>query len=220
MPALNEERNLEAAVCMVQQVVPPFFDDYEILIFNDGSTDRTGEIADRLAASDPRIRVTHHARPKNLGGVYKAGVQLATKRYVIMLPGDNENGSETVTRIFELAGEADIIVPFVANTEVRPLKRRILSRAFVLLTNLVSGCRLRYYNGTVLHKTEIIKRCPIRTDGFGYQAEALVTLIRAGHTYREVGVELARRPEGASKALRLDNVLKVGRFLTSLAVNR
>lgn len=220
MPALNEEQNLEAAVRMAQQVVPPFFDDYEILIFNDGSTDKTGAIADRLAASDPRIKVTHHATPKNLGGVYKAGVQQATKQFVIMIPGDNENGSETVTRIFELAGEADIIVPFVANTEVRPFKRRVISRAFVMLTNLVSGCHLRYYNGTVLHKTAIIRECRIQTDGFGYQAEALVKLIRQGRTYREVGVDLARRPEGASKALRLDNLIKVGRFLSSLAFNR
>ena len=79
VPALNEEKNLEATIESVRQIVPRFFPDWEILIFDDGSTDTTGKIADRLAVGDTRIRVTHHASPRNLGGCYREGVRQSKK---------------------------------------------------------------------------------------------------------------------------------------------
>ncbi|MCB9254687.1 MAG: glycosyltransferase family 2 protein [Bdellovibrionaceae bacterium] len=220
MPALNEERNLEAAVRNAVNLLTPYTSDWEILIFNDGSSDATGEIADRLAATMPKVFAIHHATSKNLGGVYRAGIQRAQKEFLIMLPGDNENGSETARRILDRAGEADIIVPYVVNTEVRPWARRYLSSAFVALINLLSGCRLRYYNGTVLHKTERLRSLNFETNGFGYQAEILVALIRSGCSYLEVGVELAQREKSRSSALRLRNFLQVAKFLTLLFFQR
>ncbi|MEZ4751407.1 MAG: glycosyltransferase family 2 protein [Bdellovibrionota bacterium] len=220
MPALNEERNLEAAVHNAVNLLTPYTSDWEILVFNDGSTDSTGEIADRLAATLPNVFAIHHRSSLNLGGVYRAGVARAKKDYLIMLPGDNENGSETARRILDRAGEADIIVPFVVNTEVRPWARRKLSSAFVALINLLSGCHLRYYNGTVLHRTERLKSLNFKTNGFGYQAEILVSAIRNGCSYVEVGVELAHREKSRSSALKLRNFIQVAKFLTLLFVQR
>ncbi|MCB0403442.1 MAG: glycosyltransferase family 2 protein [Bdellovibrionales bacterium] len=220
MPALNEERNLETAVENAVNLLTPYTSDWEILIFNDGSTDRTGEIADRLAASLPNVFAIHHERSLNLGGVYRAGIARAKKEYLIMLPGDNENGSDTVRRILDRAGEAEIIVPYVVNTGVRPWGRRTLSAAFVALINLLSGCQLRYYNGTVLHKTDRLRSVDFKTNGFGYQAEILVALIRSGSTYLEVGVELAQREKLGSSALRLRNFIQVAKFLTLLFMQR
>ena len=218
MPALNEEENIEVAITTTRKVVEKYFSDWEILIFNDGSQDKTGEIAEKLVLKDPtHIKIFHHQTSKNLGGVYKEGIKKASKTYLIMIPGDNENGDEkALGAIFEKAGHADIIIPYITNPEVRPLKRRAISKAFVILTNLVSGCRLHYYNGTVLHKTKKIRQCEIQTNGFGYSAEALVKLIRQGCSYFEVGVELAKRPKGHSKALKWDNIIAVARFLSGI----
>lgn len=221
MPALNEEANLEAAVENAVNLLTPYTSDWEILVFNDGSTDSTGEIAERLAAGNPKISAIHHSTPRNLGGVYKAGVARATKEYLLMLPGDNENGSETARRILDRAGVADIIVPYVVNTKVRAFGRRTLSLLFVKLINLLSGCRLKYYNGTVLHRTANLKSLPFKTNGFGYQAEILVSLIRSGCSYEEVGVELAPRESASrSSALGLNNLLQVAKFLTLLLLSR
>lgn len=216
VPALNEELNLEATIKNIQETVPQYFSDWEILIFNDGSSDATGKIADRLSKQESRIRVTHHESPKNLGGCYKSGIQKATKEYLIMIPGDNECGPEVMTKIFALAGTAEMIVPFTANMQVRPLGRQLLSHLFVKLVNQISQQRLRYYNGAVLHRTELLKPLAIATDGFGYQAEILVKLLRRGHSYREVGTEITYRSLGKSKAIQLTSLLKVGSFLCQL----
>lgn len=209
VPALNEENNIEPTVRTVEGTVRKYFSDWEILIFNDGSRDRTGELAESLAKENPKLKVFHHDSPKNLGGCYKRGVQLASKEYVIMVPGDNEIGADVMQKIFELTGSADIIIPYTANLEVRPLGRIIISRAYVHLMNLISGFRLCYYNGAVLHKTELVKSCNIQTDSFAYQAEALVKLLRKGYSYKEIGIQITYRSQGKSKALSFKNIWTV-----------
>lgn len=217
MPALNEERALEQAVENAIHLLEPFFQRWEILIFNDGSTDRTGEIAEMLANRYTGVHVTHHESPKNLGGVYREGVAQAQMEYLMLLPGDDENGSESLWELFRCIGKADILVPYVKNPGVRPWARRVLSRTFVAAINALSGCRLKYYNGTVVHRTELLKKCSFRTSGFGYQAEILVRLIRKGASFREVGVELAKRDENGSAALRPKNLWQIFKFLSRLS---
>jgi dolichol-phosphate mannosyltransferase len=218
VPALNEQENIEAAITSVGKIAQKYFMDWEILVFDDGSKDRTGAIVDELAKKDHHVKVIHHQTPKNLGGCYKEGLSMATKDYAIMIPGDNECGADVMEKVFSLAGKADMIIPFTTNSHVRPLSRRFLSEAFVSLMNTISGYQLKYYNGAVLHKTELVRDCGIKTDGFGYQAEALVKLLRQGCTYEEVGTEITYRPHGKSKALRIKNIFAVTRFLTGLAI--
>jgi glycosyltransferase involved in cell wall biosynthesis len=218
IPALNEQQNIEAAITTVSEVAKAYFDDWEILVFDDGSTDNTGTLADALAGKDTRVKVLHHKTPQNLGGCYKEGLALATKDYVIMIPGDNECGIDVMEKVFSLAGKADMIIPYTNNSHVRPLGRRLLSDAFVSLMNRISGYHLKYYNGAVLHRTELVRDCGINTDGFGYQAEALVKLLRQGCTFEEVGTEITYRPHGKSKALRIKNILAVSRFIANLTI--
>lgn len=221
IPALNEEQNIEAAVHTARTSASRFFEDYEILIFNDGSTDRTGEIADRLAAADPKIKVTHHASPKNLGGVYKAALAKASKTYLLMIPGDNENPVAAIDPVLAEAGKADIIIPYTANQEVRPPLRRFLSQLFVTLLNIASGCKLRYYNGTVLQRVDLLKKIRLETDGFGYQAEALVKLLKQKATFKEIPIAIsAQTAKRRSRALNIKNLMAVGKFLTSVLAQR
>ena len=121
--------------------------------------------------------------------------------------------------VLERAGEADIIIPYTDNPEVRPLARRLLSRGFVGLMNILSGRRLRYYNGAVLHKTSLLRDCPFRTDGFGYQAEILVKLLARGCSYVEVPTRIRYRPHGSSKAFHVRNLIQLVRFVGTLAVD-
>jgi dolichol-phosphate mannosyltransferase len=217
IPALNEERNIVEAVKEVHRAVKGRFVDYEILLFDDGSTDRTGTLMDAIAASDGRVRVTHNSSPRNLGGVYKQGVEMARFDYVVMIPGDNENPSCAMLPAFDAIGSADIVVPYVQR-EGRPLARRWASRVYVALMNATFGLHLRYYNGTVIHRTSSVRGIRIDTDSFAYQAEALVKLLRQGKTFVEVAVELPRSPGSDSKAFRPKNVCGVLAAVLRLSV--
>lgn len=217
IPALNEEHNVGPTVEMVQAAVQDYFSEVTIVVFNDGSSDRTGEMVEELARKFKNVRAIHHDTPKGLGYVYKSGIKLSDCEYVILVPGDNEGLQESFAKIFSYAGTTDIVIPHTSNPEVRPLTRQIISKTFVMVLNALFGLKLKYYNGCVLHRTEIINSIEIKTDSFAYQAEALVKLIRQGYRYVEVGTPIQKRSSGGSKAFRWRNIVTVSTAIFDLA---
>jgi dolichol-phosphate mannosyltransferase len=209
IPALNEEENLGPTVETVLAALDRRFDGYEVLIFNDGSTDNTRKMADRLALRGPNIKVVHNGRNMGVGYNYQKGIALARNEYIVMFPGDNQMLESAMVALFDQIGKADLIVPYTANDWVRPLSRRIISRAFVLTMNLLFGLRLRYYTGTVVHRREALQKVPLSATGFAAQPEAVVRLIRAGHSYLEVGVDIQERPFGTTKMFAWENIVNV-----------
>jgi glycosyltransferase involved in cell wall biosynthesis len=209
IPALNEEGNLAAAVATVLSAIGDRFSDYELLIFDDGSTDRTGAIADELAAGNPHIRVIHNPRNMGFGYNYNRGVELARMEYVTMFPGDNEIPGEAIRAILDVVGSADIVVPYIATPGVRSWSRRVISACFVAMINVLFGLRLRYFNGPCVHCRTLLLSVPMRTHGFAYMAAILVRLIRSGCSYVEVPMLLQARQHGRSKAFRPKNIASV-----------
>ncbi len=208
VPALNEEKHLSNTVHEAIDAIDGLVSDYEILIFNDGSTDRTGEIAEALSQKNARIHVIHHEIPRGLGYGYKAGVRLADKTHVLLVPGDNELRQDSIQDMCKNIGQADIVLTYANNPEIRPLSRQFISRLFSGIVRKASGLKVRYFNGPALHRTDLVRRALTEvSDGFAYQAEILVRMIQSGATYVEVGMYLNARPE--TSAFRMANVINV-----------
>lgn len=220
VPAYNEELNLSDTINSINAAVADRELDVEIILVNDGSHDNTGLIADSLALNDPRIRVIHHLKNQGLGNAYFTGVKAAGKDYVVMIPGDNECGAETLAPLLDVVGESDIIIPYPANTEVRSKFRRVISGSFVILVNLIAGVKLRYYNGTVVHRRDLLQGCPIRSSGFAYQAKILIYMIYNGASYQQVPIKLNRNKPRASTAFKFKNFISVGRALIQIMLYR
>lgn len=218
MPALNEEGNLAAAVSAVQETFGHRLPDYEVIIFDDGSSDRTGVIAEELARGNSGFTVVHHLRPMGLGRCYWEGVRLARCEFVMMVPGDNEVPREALEIMALQAGGADVVAPYFVNQWVRPLSRRVLSRLFTLFVNSLFSLTLRYYNGPCLIRTDLVRSLPTSHDGFAYMAAILVRVAAASHRVVEVGIPLGVRQAGRSKAVSVKNGLDVCHTL--LAVYR
>lgn len=209
VPSFNEEENLENTVKNILIAINNNFDDYEILLFDDGSTDRTGEIIDKLAAENPSIKAIHNGVNRGFGYSYNKGVALASMDYISVLPGDNEIHEQSMSDMFKLIGEADIIVPYVINTEVRPRTRRIVSNLYIFIMNLLFKCDLHYYTGPAILKSEFLKNIPLKTSSFAFISSVLVRLIRSGQSFTEVPIYLKKQVGRRSKAFRIKNVIGV-----------
>lgn len=216
IPAYNEEKKLAPTVNMALfGLSKNGISNFEILIFDDASTDKTGEIADELASKYPQIKVVHNSRNMNLGFNITRGFQLAIKEYVGFVPGDNETDSESLDNILQVLGKADIIIPYIKNPEVRFLTRRFLSAAYVRIINAAFGLRMRYYNGLCFFKTSMVQKVPVSTYGFAYMTEILVKLLKSGANFIEVPMINRARERGATTAFRLKNIISVFKtFLT------
>ncbi len=201
MPSLNEADNIEAAISSALKAIEHFGIDGEIVVINDGSTDRTGEIVEKLMQKDERISLVAHDKPKGVGSAFWAGVKAAKHDFVTMIPGDNENDPMDVLAYYYLARDVDVIVPFIMNVEIRGKWRRILSSIYRFVINMSFGLSLNYTNGTVIYNRKILEDIELQTTGFLYQAELLVKLIRMGYFYAETPHLLSKRGSGVTKAL-------------------
>ena len=200
MPALNEERNIVAAVDATVKAFEDLKIDGEIIIVDDGSSDRTGELASGLIKKDSRIRIIRHDTPNGIGASFWAGVKTAAGDAVVLIPGDNEVDPEEALRYFSLMQHVDIIIPFVYNREVRNAFRNILSLAFRLIINMTFTVNLNYTNGTVIYRKSVLSKLSHYSNGFFYQAESLIKLIKQGYLFAEVPYYLQRRKFGTSTA--------------------
>ena len=111
-PAYNEEHNVAGMVERLRAVLPRVADEYEIIIVDDGSADRTGAIADELAAQDPHVRVVHHPANRGYGGALKSGFAASRNEYVFFTDGDGQFDVEEIERLLPFVPDYDIVVGY------------------------------------------------------------------------------------------------------------
>lgn len=214
---LNEEANLrhtyENIASATREVA---LDDHEIIIVNDGSRDRTGQIADDIAAADPKVRVIHHATNQGFGASMRRGIEASRMNYMIVLPGDNEISLPSIRNIFRSVGRADVVLPFTVNMELRPRSRRFVSRAFTLVMNTAFLCDVQYYNGPAVHRLDLLRWIGVDTVGFAFQSIMVTKILRMGFTVCEVPMYIQAKAAYRSSAVRFRNVVSVARSFVRL----
>jgi glycosyltransferase involved in cell wall biosynthesis len=210
--AYNEAEGLEATIDEVAAAVEGDFEDYEIIIFDDASTDATPAIADRLAGRQ-NVRAVHNQRNMGLGWNYRRGLRQARMRYVTLVNGKHDIAAGQLRRVFAARGRADVVVPYHTNDCERPYVRQIVSRAFTTLLNVAFGYRLHYYNDSVLHRTETVRALRLRTSSYAFTAEALIKALRSGCSFVEVPIVNLYPPGAKTSAFRLRNAAGVAAWL-------
>lgn len=215
VPAFNEEGHVEDTIGEVLPAVGDEFDDYEIIIFDDGSGDGTGAEAERAAARHDKVRVVHNPRNMGLGWNYKTGLAMARMRYVMLVNGKHDITTEQLRKILERRHSADIVIPYHTNVGERPTYRRVISRAYTGLLNLLFGLRLHGYNESVLHQTRVVRSFVVRTNSYAFQAEVLIKALKSGCSHVEVPIQNLYPPGVPTKAFRLRNIIGVARFFLS-----
>lgn len=216
VPAYNEVGNLEGAIHDISGGAEAALEDYEILLVDDGSTDGTGALADRLAQEHPKVRVIHQERNRGIAAGYVCALDEAKLDYFSFLPADGEISPDSIENIFAAVGTADIVVPYHQNPRARPLHRRFLTWASRSLVNTLFGLKLKYFQGPCIYPTGLARLLPKTSGGFYFLTQMLVHAARAGHTYVHVGLIHQERRHGRSKAVSLGNILRALRTVGAL----
>jgi dolichol-phosphate mannosyltransferase len=217
IPAYNECENILATLENVTTALEPLSLPYEVLVIDDGSRDNT---ADLVTSSLPRfsnVRLLKNERNMGFGWSYRRGVEAASLAHVVMVHGDNAWGAATLGDLFVHVGDAEIIIGYTRDMwHSRPLMRTLISKTFTFMVNVITGRRLKYYNGLQIHRAGVLKSLTIQSTGYGFQAEVLVRALGLTKTFIEVPMNLTERERGESKAFRMKNAIDVMRTLKLL----
>lgn len=216
IPAHNEEKNISHALKSVKKALAGI-KDWEIIIVNDGSTDRTAEIIDEMARKDRRIKIIHFPDNWGIGMVWQKGIAKASKTYIGGFPGDNDMASDSLTKLLTKRTEADIIISYMSNPGARSLFRQIISKTYVVLMNFLCGLSLRYFNGYFVARAKLLKELKLQATGFSIFAEIIAKMIKKGAKYKEIPFIHTGRKFGTTSSISVQSVLKS--FLTAFKIS-
>jgi hypothetical protein len=201
IPAYCEEERLALATEEVISAASETLDEFEVIIVNDGSTDATGEVADRLAATYPMVSVIHFNHNQGVGAAYRAGLKRARFENLSLVPGDRPFERSGLVRVFGAVGLADMVISYRVNPRARTPVRRLMSRVFTTQLGITTRCRLRDGHSMYVWPVELARR--IQTPpGYAYHLVTMVKLLQQVSTYAEVPVILTPKPDASSRVLR------------------
>jgi glycosyltransferase involved in cell wall biosynthesis len=213
LPAYNEEENAAAAVEEVSAVAEGLGVDYEIILVNDGSADRTGEIGRELEQRIPNFRLVEHHPNRGYGGALKAGFAAATKEWITFTPADKQFVFGEIERFLAHVDDADIICGYRADRQ-DPFMRKLNAFGWNSLVRLLFGRLCRDIDcGFKLFRREVLTRVSLVSNGAMIDTEFLAGAKARGFRIKEVPVTHLPRTAGAATGANLKVIARAFRDL-------
>lgn len=199
--AHNDSANIDETLDRIIKALTITVEEFEIVVFADGSEDDTAAKVRRWQARRSTISLRENAKPLGLGHSLLQAAHETRASYVAYIPGDNSWPYRAFVELFGNLAKADIIASYSTNMfRLMTPTRRFASKSHTALLNFLFARDLHYYNGLAIYPTEYLRRATMGTYGMGFQAEALVKAITAGYTFLEVAlpVDIRNAPKAQS----------------------
>ena len=209
LPTYDERENLAPMIDAILAAVPQV----ELLVIDDNSPDGTGQLADQIAAREPRVKVLHRAGKEGLGRAYLAGFAWALARdygLILEMDCDFSHHPEYLPGMLAAAGEADLVLGsrYVegGGTVNWGMLRKLISRGGSLYARTILGLTVRDLTGGFkCFRREVLEGIDLSTvecTGYAFQIELTYRAARRGFTIRELPIVFADRRVGHSKMSR------------------
>lgn len=223
MPAFNEERGIEAALAACVSALGVLLADdrlaaAEVVIVNDGSTDGTAAILDRLSGLHPELNVVHHHRNRGLGAALRSGFERASGDLIFYTDADLPVDLGAIgTALDLLDDQVAAVCAYRTNRRAEGIRRCTYSLSYNWLCRRLFGLRVRDVNfAAKLLRSQQIKALGLRSEGSFIDAELLVRLRQSGANIREFPAEYRPRSDGASTLSSARVVVRILRELVEL----
>jgi len=210
LPAHNEEGNIEVVASRASEVLPTVAQQFEILIVDDGSKDRTGVIADRLAAENPNIKVIHHPRNRGYGHAWRSGIAAASGDWIFFMDSDRQFDIGDIGRLTTQSEPYEIVTGYRISRN-DPYYRFLVGSCFNVLVKLLFNVHLRDIDcGFKMFRAPLLKSMVLESPGalINTEIHAKANLVHAStlevginHYPRTMGRQSGTKPKVMLRAL-------------------
>lgn len=224
-PAYNEEANIAEAVGKAIKVASSLTDDFEVIVVNDGSADRTAVVVKELSQHDRRVKLIDHRTNQGYGAAVWTGIKSSTKEYVFFTDADLQFDISELAKFTEKIDQADVVIGYRAPRR-DPLMRRLNGWAWTKLIGLLFGAHFRDVDCAFkLFRADTLSKIDVKSRGAMFSAELLIRLkisgariveLPVGHYPRKAGSPTGASPKVILRAFReLKNNYRELRHLVS-----
>jgi glycosyltransferase involved in cell wall biosynthesis len=192
LPAFNEEKDIAKTVLSVKGTLLKIADEWELIVVNDGSKDKTGEIVEDLIKKDSRIKIINHDVNRGYGASLKSGFYSARYPWIAFIDSDGQFDFSEITGFIEKQKEtgADLVVGYYKKRRVSYLKI-LTSKIWELLVFILFGLKVRDIDcGFKLVSKKVIEKVPKLESERGafISSEFLIKAKKAGFKIVEIPV--------------------------------
>src|SRR5438552_15835126 len=215
-PAFNEEANIRGVVEDAYRTVPKLAPIFEIIVVNDGSKDRTGDICDRLVEELSNVRVVHHPRNRGYGAALKSGITLARYDLIFFTDADGQFDLTEVAALLEEADAYDILAGYRVRRQDPP-HRLLFAWGWNILVRIVLGVRIRDIDCAFkAFNRYVFDTIQIQSVGAMVNTEIFAQASRFGMTVKEVRVSHFPRRHGKPTGSKVAVIMKAFRELIKM----
>ncbi|HWW77348.1 MAG TPA: glycosyltransferase family 2 protein [Pyrinomonadaceae bacterium] len=216
-PAYNDEGTIAGLVGDALAVLPSLAEDYEVVVVNDGSTDRTADVLEELARREPRLRVVRHETNRGYGAALRTGFASATKELVFYTDGDGQYDVKELAKLRPLLASGVDIVNGYKIKRADGWQRRALGAVYNRLAHLLFSIPIRDVDCDFrLLRRRAFEGVELFSSSGSICVELVHKLHRAGRTFAEAPVRHYPRAHGSSQFLTPRRVTRTAFDLLSL----
>jgi len=214
-PAYNDDVTIQSMVLEVDYILRGICDDYEIIVVNDGSRDKTRELLDNLSKRVDRLRVIHHEKNQGYGGCLRRGFKEAKKEWIFYTDGDGQYDINEILLLVEHTEKADFITGYkIARSD--SLLRIVIGKIYHWMNKGIFRIKVKDVDCDFrLMRRSLFDKVEFKTESGFFPVEMVKRIQDTGCRIFEVPVHHYYRKAAGSQFFSIGNIMKVVKAMKS-----
>ncbi len=207
-PAFNDEQTIGSLVIKALNVLDELADDYEVLVINDGSTDRTPQIIDKLSEAFPQVVAIHHEQNLGYGAALQSGFRHAMKDLIFYTDGDGQYEVDELRRMLPLLTDNVDVVNGYKSRRADSRKRKIIGEVYNRIARLVFKLPIRDVDCDCrLIRRDVLPDISSLPNSGAVCVQLVRQLAAKGAAFSEIPVSHYPRVHGKSQFFTFSNII-------------